>query len=73
MAKKKNAAAVALATKRWAGKTAAEKRAVGAALHAAAAVSGVLTPEFCEERAKKAAAARWAGHKKAKKPAKTRG
>jgi hypothetical protein len=62
--KKKNAAAVALARKRWAGKTQAEKNAVGEAIRAAAAES--MTDEQKKDRARKAAKARWANHRKAK-------
>lgn len=64
MAKKKNPAAVALAQKRWAGKTQAEKDAVGETIRAAAAAS--MTDEQKKDRARKAAKARWANHRKSK-------
>ena len=71
MTKKKDPAAQALAAKRWAGKTKAEKKAVGAAL--AEAANAAMSDEAKKLRAQKAAAARWSGHKKAKKPRKKQG
>lgn len=65
-ARKKNPAALALATLRWKDKTQADKDAVGAALHEAAKS---MSAETKTARAKAGAAARWKGHRKAKKKA----
>lgn len=57
-----NPAAAALGKLRWAGTTKTERVAAMDALRAAQ----TMTPDQRRERAKKAAAARWKGHRKKK-------